>query len=407
MERRLEQGQRRLLLTFPAGRPGQHRVEARLARQDIRGSPLLLPVLQDPCRALAQLGLQQLAGESGGGLRKRPVFKAEGRTVAVLRQPRGPGGGRDGGFLAREGKAGQGVKSPKVLPAKLSQTLPSQAALPAKMSKTIPLEVLKVAKTLPRQVSEAPPAKPAKAFSSAGSSAPPASTKSSSPAPSPSAPVLEPGCHCFLLQGGLWYGGQVHGVIHEELVTVRNLGQGQFQGVHPKDVVLLPRDLPRDAELHLSATELVAALQDTPQPVEVAREEWEVGRRCVARWGEDGVWYRAEVLARTQTGATVIFTDYGNEAEVTEGDMVEAVEEVPADSDIDENVFPDKPEEVVESPPAVSPAAASSPLSPLSSPDQVTVEEGQSCLAMWRMVEDGGDGGGGGGGPEDGGEGGG
>ena len=106
VERRLEQGQRRLLVTFPAGRPGQHRVEARLARQDIGGSPLLLPVVQDPCRALAQLGLQQLAGESGGGRRKRPVFKAEGRTVAVVRQPRGPGCGGDGGvhsFLLRYG----------------------------------------------------------------------------------------------------------------------------------------------------------------------------------------------------------------------------------------------------------------------------------------------------------------
>ena len=44
--------------------------------------------------------------------------------------------------------------------------------------------------------------------------APDASLAASAPAPSLAAPVLEPGCRCFLLQGGLCCGGQVHTVFH-------------------------------------------------------------------------------------------------------------------------------------------------------------------------------------------------
>ena len=170
------------------------------------------------------------------------------------------------------------VKIPGVLSAKMSQALPAQAAPPAKMSKTLPPEVLKVDKKLPVQVSEAP-IKPTKASSSTVSLAPPAITKNpfpapavylaasvlvkylncssllirvlnkttSAPAPSVAAPVLEPGCRCFLQQGVLWYSIQVHAVIHEELVSARNLGQGLFQGVHPRAAVLLPGNLPRGA----------------------------------------------------------------------------------------------------------------------------------------------------------------
>ena len=70
----------------------------------------------------------------------------------------------------------------------------------------------------------------------------------SAPDLSVAAPVLEPGRHCFLLQGVLWYSIQVHAVIHKELVSTRNLGQGLFQGVHPRAAVLLPWNLPRGAE---------------------------------------------------------------------------------------------------------------------------------------------------------------
>ena len=75
--------------------------------------------------------------------------------------------------------------------------------------------------------------------------APTASLAASASAPYQAAPVLEPGCRCYLLQGSLWYGGQVHAVIHKELVTVRNL--------------------PRGAGLQQSATKLAIALLDTPQ----------------------------------------------------------------------------------------------------------------------------------------------
>ena len=58
---------------------------------------------------------------------------------------------------------------------------------------------------------------------------------------------------------------------------------------------------------------------------------WPAGAACVARWPEDGVWYRAEVLEVLAQAFLVIFIDYGNTAEVEEGDMVATVGEVPAE----------------------------------------------------------------------------
>ena len=80
-----------------------------------------------------------------------------------------------------------------------------------------------MAKSLPVQVSKATVKPPQSLlFQSLGAAshskesfpAPAASLAASAPAPSLAAPVLEPGRRCYLLQGGLWYGGQVHAVIH-------------------------------------------------------------------------------------------------------------------------------------------------------------------------------------------------
>ena len=84
--------------------------------------------------------------------------------------------------------------------------------------------MLKVAKSLPMQVSEAT-VKPLQSLlfhcvlgttshHKESFPAPGAFLAASAPAPSLAAPVFEPGRRCFLLQGGLWYGGQVHAVIH-------------------------------------------------------------------------------------------------------------------------------------------------------------------------------------------------
>ena len=82
-----------------------------------------------------------------------------------------------------------------------------------------PHEVSKVAKSPPVQVSKTTVKPPKSLFSHSvlGTAshhlksfrAPAASLAASAPAPSMAAPVLEPGRHCFLLQGGLWYSGQV------------------------------------------------------------------------------------------------------------------------------------------------------------------------------------------------------
>ena len=88
----------------------------------------------------------------------------------------------------------------------------------------LPPKVSKVAKSLPVQVSKANVKPPqsllfhcvlgATSHHKESFPAPAASLAASAPAPFLAAPVLEPGHHCFLLQGSLCYGGQVHTVVH-------------------------------------------------------------------------------------------------------------------------------------------------------------------------------------------------
>ena len=77
---------------------------------------------------------------------------------------------------------------------------------------------------------------------------------------------------------------------------------------------------------------------------------WSVGEEVVARWADDGVWYRARVEARDPAGTyTVTFLDYGNQAEVAEAAMVAHRGKVPkAEVEmIDEFVLEAKEQEVV------------------------------------------------------------
>ena len=64
----------------------------------------------------------------------------------------------------------------------------------------------------------------------------------------------------------------------------------------------------------------------------------DTGRGCVARWEEDDTWYRAEVLSFQEDHLHVVFTDYGNEAEVvrervrwSQADIPEGELKVPED----------------------------------------------------------------------------
>ena len=63
------------------------------------------------------------------------------------------------------------------------------------------------------------------------------------------------------------------------------------------------------------------------------------GQDCVAKWNEDGVWYRAQVAEVGKDGKVlVVFTDYGNSAYVEEGGLVAEVDGIPAGEEKDVNL---------------------------------------------------------------------
>ena len=72
---------------------------------------------------------------------------------------------------------------------------------------------------------------------------------------------------------------------------------------------------------------------------------WESGSVCIAKWTDDGVWYRAQVLEVLEGNCyTVCFVDYGNTAITTSTDMVSSRNKVPERQIIDECVSKDREE---------------------------------------------------------------
>ena len=75
-----------LLLTFKAGAKGCYKVSACLSSQDVLGSPLNLPVVENPVEVLAKLGLEILpdAGfNSAGGVSKTKPNVPSNKSISV------------------------------------------------------------------------------------------------------------------------------------------------------------------------------------------------------------------------------------------------------------------------------------------------------------------------------------
>jgi len=88
------------------------------------------------------------------------------------------------------------------------------------------------------------------------------------------------GKHCFVQHEGEWHAGVLHAVIHETLVTVRNLTLDQYRGVHPSQVVFDEVDLPEGRKLAPSGLELLKKKAEemgsdakNPVPNDVVHEE--------------------------------------------------------------------------------------------------------------------------------------
>jgi len=63
------------------------------------------------------------------------------------------------------------------------------------------------------------------------------------------------------------------------------------------------------------------------------------GENVFARWDEDQVWYNAVVNEVKENSMSVIFNDYGNEADIVNNNVVRTSVEIPLDGIIDENII--------------------------------------------------------------------
>ena len=81
---------------------------------------------------------------------------------------------------------------------------------------------------------------------------------------------------------------------------------------------------------------------------------------CYARWREDRVWYRCQILSDHGDEVEVLFTDYGNQDRVARTELVLLPTDIPAGEDKDVNVLEELEAVLAENNP--DPIATSSPL---------------------------------------------
>ena len=232
-----------VLLTFKAVAKGCYKVSACLSSQDVLGSPLNLPVLENPVAALAKLGLEPLpdtGSNSAGGMSqtKQNVASNKSTPVNPLSKSEDLAGNRQ--QVGKTSKLAKPNTSPKSL-----------------ASQTSKVEVVS-SKSLASQAR---------------------------------------GEHCFVQHEGEWHAGVLHAVIHESLVTVRNLTLDQYRGVHPTQVVFEEVDLPEGRKLASSALDLLEKKAEEKRtepiisdgPKKVVKEQNRNGNKDMGELVEDGL----------------------------------------------------------------------------------------------------------------------
>ena len=161
-------------------------------------------------------------------------------------------------------------------------------------------------------------------------------------------------------EDGVWYSAQVLQHMPPNLCMVLFVNHGNCAEVEPDDMVKEMAELqtgePIDPLLQKKAIVVEHSLGDTliqdlkvkNQPQVDSRgdgivDTWELGSVCIARWIDDGVWYRAKVIEALEGNCyTVCFIDYGNAAMTTCVDMVVSRKNVPEGEVIDEHVLMDR-----------------------------------------------------------------
>jgi hypothetical protein len=272
-----------LQLHFSVTSAGLHVVTARLASQHILGSPLLLPVLTDPARVLAQLGLQLVdhtrAAAKPAVLRQRSMFNVTAEPVKLLRQPRGPVADSVGFAIRKQEVVEAQQKRKELVTGSLGKKV-----LTGSQKKQDELVTGSIGKE-------------------------------------------------GVVTGSIGKQGLVTGSIGKQGVVTGSIGkQGLVTGSIGKQGVV-SKSRGKQNEISRSEgeqEELVTGSQGKRRTF-VSR----VGQVCLARW-TDGVWYRARVEASDGRRCKVTFVDYGNSDTVAVTEMVACLDDIP-ESDL-ENV---------------------------------------------------------------------
>ena len=189
---------------------------------------------------------------------------------------------------------------------------------------------------------------------------------------------LKVGVSCYLLEEDtkMWHAGSVHNVLNG-LIVVKNLDNQKFTGCRRDQLVLRIEDIPEGATCADSAKKTASKKEEKiasekEEKTTEKKEKGKPGEKCVARWREDLVWYRAEILTITPTFNTVRFVDYGNEADVRDCDIVSSGWEVPKEDIlgglVDYNVVLEKEEE-----------------SEARLDETAGWSRGETCLARWEV----------------------
>ena len=134
---------------------------------------------------------------------------------------------------------------------------------------------------------------------------------------------------------------------------VEFIDYGNTEHVQECDIVMEAKDIPPDqldlidenvvtSSTDLTSQSLIHKSEESKSDPKENQANFANGTKCIAKWDEDNVWYRAKILSKDKSSFKyeVEFIDYGNTAVVPEGDIVLKAEEIPDDQQemIDENV---------------------------------------------------------------------
>jgi len=127
----------------------------------------------------------------------------------------------------------------------------------------------------------------------------------------------------------VWYNAEILATTSNS-ITVRFVDYGNEVDVGDCDIVSAGWEVPAE-DLRAGQVDCNVVLKKEVSETRLDNEtSWYRGETCLARWEEDGVWYRAEVVKATSEGSTrVLFVDYGNQDDAT--DLVRTAAELSED----------------------------------------------------------------------------